>query len=68
MTENDLKIDIHEVRNWIVTVEYDGAVYAGTYGTQPTPALVAEDFAAGRLTITSPNKDELLEKAKRFEI
>lgn len=68
MTENDLKIDIHEVRNWIVTVEYEGAVYAGTYGTEPTPAAVAADFAAGRLTITSPNKDAILEKAKSFEI
>lgn len=68
MTENDLKIDIHEIKSWIVTVEHNGVVYAGTYGTEPTRASVAEDFASGRLTITSPNKDELLEKAKSFEI
>jgi hypothetical protein len=68
MTENDLKIDIHEVRNWIVTVEYNGTVYAGTYGTEPTPESVAADFRAGRLTITSPDKDKILEKAQSFEI
>lgn len=68
MAENDLHIDIHEVKSWIVTVERDGTVYAGTYATEPTAESVAADFYAGRLTITSPDKDKILEKAQSFEI
>ena len=68
MADDGLKIEIHEIKKWTATVEIEGAIYAGTYGTEPTREKIAEDFAAGRLTITSPNKDELLEKAKSFEI